>query len=155
MRSASPWGKRCKCDSRHKPLIMRPSWKAYMVQLILTEPATTKLKELIQKHGTAENSFLRVYVAGGGCSGMSYGLALDNVVQDGDKVVQDNGVRVVIDDKSAEYLDGSTVDYVESIAGSGFMISNPNNWSTCGCGKSFNPKGDAAPDAHAGHHHEA
>jgi len=126
-----------------------------MVQLILTEPATTKLKELIQKHGTAENSFLRVYVAGGGCSGMSYGLALDNVVQDGDKVVQDNGVRVVIDDKSAEYLDGSTVDYVESIAGSGFMISNPNNWSTCGCGKSFNPKGDAAPDAHAGHHHEA
>jgi len=126
-----------------------------MVQLILTAPATTKLKELIQKHGTAENSFLRVYVAGGGCSGMSYGLALDNTIQDGDKVIQDNGVKVVMDDKSAEYLDGSTVDYVESIAGSGFMISNPNNWSTCGCGKSFNPKGEGAPDAHAGHHHEA
>ena len=126
-----------------------------MVQLILTEPATTKLKELIQKHGKTENSFLRVYVAGGGCSGMSYGLALDNTVQDGDKVVQDNGVKVVIDDKSAEYLDGSTVDYVESIAGSGFMISNPNKWSTCGCGKSFNPKGESAPDAHTGHHHDA
>jgi iron-sulfur cluster assembly accessory protein len=126
-----------------------------MVQLIVTAPATSKLKELIQKHGTVENSFLRVYVAGGGCSGMSYGLALDNTMQDGDKVVQDNGVKIVVDDKSAEYLDGSTVDYVESIAGSGFMISNPNNWSTCGCGKSFNQKGEGAPDAHAGHHHEA
>ena len=126
-----------------------------MVQIVLTEPATSKLKELISKHGTLENSFLRVYVAGGGCSGMSYGLALDNTVSDGDKVIHENGVRVVIDDKSAEYLDGSTVDYVESIAGSGFMISNPNNWSTCGCGKSFNQKGEGAPDTHEGHHHEA
>jgi iron-sulfur cluster assembly protein len=125
-----------------------------MIQVTLTEPASSKLKELIQKHGTAQDSFLRVYVAGGGCSGMSYGLALDNKLQEGDQVVQDNGVRVVIDDKSAEYLDGSTVDYVESIAGSGFMISNPNSWSTCGCGKSFNPKGEGEPDAHGGHGHE-
>lgn len=126
-----------------------------MVLITLTEPAVSKLKELIHKHGTLENSFLRVYVAGGGCSGMSYGLALDNTVQEGDKVIHDNGVKVVIDDKSAEYLEGSSVDYQETIAGSGFMISNPNNWSTCGCGKSFNPKGEGAPDAHAGHHHEA
>ena len=126
-----------------------------MVQLIVTAPATSKLKELIQKHGTVENSFLRVYVAGGGCSGMSYGLALDNTMQDGDKVVQDNGVKIVVDDKSAEYLDGSTVDYVETVQGTGFQIQNPNNWSTCGCGKSFTQKGEGAPDAHAGHHHEA
>jgi len=125
-----------------------------MVQITLTEPALAKLKELIQKHGTTEDSFLRVYVAGGGCSGFSYGLALDNTVQDGDQVVRDDGVKVVIDDGSAKYLEGSTVDYKETIAGSGFMISNPNNWSTCGCGKSFNPQGEAAPDAHEGHHHE-
>ena len=125
-----------------------------MVQIVLTEPATTKLKELITKHGTAEDSFLRVYVAGGGCSGLSYGLALDDKMQEGDQVVQDNGVKVVIDDQSAQYLDGSTVDYRETVAGSGFLISNPNNWSTCGCGKSFNPKGEGAPDEHEGHHHE-
>jgi len=125
-----------------------------MVQITLTEPAVAKLKELIQKHGTADDSFLRVYVAGGGCSGYSYGLALDNKVQDGDQVLRDNGVKVVIDDGSAKYLEGSTVDYKETIAGSGFMISNPNNWSTCGCGKSFNQQGEAAPDAHEGHHHE-
>lgn len=125
-----------------------------MVQITLTEPAAAKLKELIAKHGTTEDSFLRVYVAGGGCSGMSYGLALDDKVQEGDEVVQDNGVKVVIDDTSKEYLDGSTVDYRESVAGSGFLIQNPNNWSTCGCGKSFNPKGEGAPDAHEGHHHE-
>lgn len=124
-----------------------------MALITLSEPAANKLKELILKHGTMEDSFLRVYVAGGGCSGFSYGLALDNKVQDGDKVIHENGVKVVIDDKSAEYLDGSSVDYVESIAGSGFMISNPNNWSTCGCGKSFNPKGQGAPDSHEGHHH--
>ncbi|MBI4416929.1 MAG: iron-sulfur cluster insertion protein ErpA [Euryarchaeota archaeon] len=126
-----------------------------MVQIQLTDPAVAKLKELIQKHGSVEDSFLRVYVAGGGCSGLSYGLALDNKIQEGDLVVQDDGVRVVVDDRAAEFMDGSTVDYVESIAGSGFMISNPNNWSTCGCGKSFNPKGEGAPDSGGhGHHHE-
>ncbi len=126
-----------------------------MVQIQLTNPAVAKLKELIQKHGSVEDSFLRVYVAGGGCSGLSYGLALDNKIQEGDLVVQNDGVRVVVDDRAAEFMDGSTVDYVESIAGSGFMISNPNNWSTCGCGKSFNPKGEGAPDSGGhGHHHE-
>lgn len=124
-----------------------------MLQIELTDPAATKLKELIGKHGTAEDSFLRIYVAGGGCSGFSYGLALDNKAQEGDQVIHNNGVRVVIDENSAPYLDGSKVDYVESIAGSGFMISNPNNWSTCGCGKSFNPAGEGAPDAEHGHHH--
>ena len=126
-----------------------------MVQILLTEPAAAKLKELIAKHGTAEDSFLRVYVAGGGCSGMSYGLALDNKTQEGDEVIHHNCVRVVLDGESAKYLDGSTVDYRETIAGSGFLVSNPNNWSTCGCGKSFNPKDGAAPDAGEGHqHHE-
>jgi iron-sulfur cluster assembly protein len=125
-----------------------------MVQITLTEPAASKLKELIQKHGTTEDSFLRLYVAGGGCSGLSYGLALDDKVQEGDQVLHDNGIKVVVHDSSAKYIDGSTVDYRETVAGSGFLVSNPNNVSSCGCGKSFNPQGEGTPDAHEGHHHE-
>lgn len=126
-----------------------------MFQITLTETASTKLKELIEKNGSAESTYLRVYVAGGGCSGMSYGLALDNKVHDGDEVLQNNGVKIVVDPNSKEYVDGSNVDYVESVAGSGFMLSNPNNWSTCGCGKSFTQKGEEAPDAHEAHHGHA
>jgi len=126
-----------------------------MFQVILSDNAVGKLKELITKNGTAEDTYLRVYVAGGGCSGFRYGLALDNNVHEGDEVVQASGVKVVVDPNSREYLDGSSIDYVESVAGSGFMVSNPNNWSTCGCGQSFNRKGEAAPDAQEGHHEHA
>ena len=126
-----------------------------MFQVILSDNAVGKLKELITKNGTAEDTYLRVYVAGGGCSGFRYGLALDNKVHEGDEVVQASGVKVVVDPNSREYLDGSSIDYVESVAGSGFMVSNPNNWSTCGCGQSFNRKGEAAPDAQEGHHEHA
>jgi len=123
-----------------------------MYQIQITETATEKLKDLIEKHGKNEGTYLRVYVSGGGCSGMSYGMALDDKLKDGDEIVHNNGIKIVMDQKSVEYLDGSTVDYVENVQGSGFAIKNPNNWSTCGCGKSFSPKGEAAPDAGAGHH---
>ncbi len=126
-----------------------------MFQVTLSENAVGKLQELIKKNGTVEDTYLRVYVAGGGCSGFRYGLALDNKIHEGDEVVQASGVKVVVDPNSREYLDGSSIDYVESVAGSGFMVSNPNNWSTCGCGQSFNPKGEAAPDAQEGHHEHA
>ena len=126
-----------------------------MVQVMLSENAVNKLQELIKKNGTPEDTYLRMYVAGGGCSGFRYGLALDNKIHEGDEVVQANGVKVVIDPNSREYLDGSSIDYVESVAGSGFMVSNPNNWSTCGCGQSFNRKGEEAPDAQEGHHEHA
>jgi iron-sulfur cluster assembly accessory protein len=122
-----------------------------MFQITLSENAVSKLQDLIKKNGTADGTYLRMYVAGGGCSGFRYGLALDNKVHEGDEIVQSNGVRVVVDPNSREYLDGSSIDYVESVAGSGFMVSNPNNWSTCGCGQSFNKKGEAAPDAQEGH----
>jgi iron-sulfur cluster assembly protein len=125
------------------------------MQITISENAVAKLKELISKHGTAEDTYLRMYVAGGGCSGFRYGLALDNKLHEGDQVIQADGVKVVLDQNSLEYLDGSSVDYVESVAGSGFMVSNPNNWSTCGCGQSFNPKGEAAPDQQAGQHAHA
>ena len=126
-----------------------------MFQVTLSENAVGKLKELITKNGTADDTYLRMYVAGGGCSGFRYGLALDNKIHEGDEVVQADGVKVVIDPNSREYLDGSSIDYVESVAGSGFMVSNPNNWSTCGCGQSFNRKGEEAPDAQEGHHEHA
>ena len=126
-----------------------------MFQVTLSETAVNKVKELVTKHGTVEDTYLRMYVAGGGCSGFRYGLALDNKIHEGDEVIQANGVKVIVDANSREYLDGSSVDYVESVAGSGFMVSNPNNWSTCGCGQSFNPKGEAAPDAAEGHHEHA
>jgi iron-sulfur cluster assembly accessory protein len=126
-----------------------------MFQVTLSENAVGKLKDLITKNGTADDTYLRMYVAGGGCSGFRYGLALDNKIHEGDEVVQADGVKVVIDPNSREYLDGSSIDYVESVAGSGFMVSNPNNWSTCGCGQSFNRKGEEAPDAQEGHHEHA
>src|SRR5512136_2546368 len=126
-----------------------------MFQVTLSENAVGKLQDLIKKNGTPEDTYLRMYVAGGGCSGFRYGLALDNKLHEGDEVVQANGVKVVIDPGSKEYLDGSSVDYAESVAGSGFLVSNPNNWSTCGCGQSFNAKGEAAPDAQEGHHAHA
>ena len=123
-----------------------------MFQISLTDNAVGKLKDLIAKNGTAEDTYLRMYVAGGGCSGFRYGLALDDKLHEGDEVVQANGVKVVIDPTSKEYLDGSSVDYVETVAGSGFMVNNPNNWSTCGCGQSFSRKGEAAPDEGEEHH---
>jgi len=123
-----------------------------MLQITLTDAATSKLKELIEKNAKTPTTYLRVYVAGGGCSGMSYGMALDDQLKDGDEIVHNNGIKVVTDQNSLQYLDGSTVDYVETVQGTGFAITNPNNWSSCGCGKSFSPKGEAAPDAGAGHH---
>jgi len=129
-----------------------------MFQITLSENATAKLRELISKNGSEETTYLRMYVAGGGCSGFRYGMALDNKLHEGDEVVQANGLKVVIDPNSLAYLDGSSVDYVESVAGSGFVVSNPNNWSTCGCGQSFSPKGEAAPapnqqEGHGAHAH--
>jgi iron-sulfur cluster assembly protein len=123
-----------------------------VLALTITETATTKLKELIAKHAPESGAYLRVYVAGGGCSGMSYGMALDEQLKDGDEIVHNNGIKVVVDEKSLPYLDGSTVDFVETVQGTGFAITNTNNWSTCGCGKSFSPKGEAPPDAAGAHH---
>src|SRR4030067_965387 len=107
-----------------------------MFQLLLSENATSKLRELIAKNGTAEDTYLRAYVAGVGGSGFRYGRALGNKLHEGDEVFQANGIKVVVDPNSAPYLDGSSVDYTESVAGSGFGVSNPSNSATRGCGPS-------------------
>jgi iron-sulfur cluster assembly accessory protein len=78
---------------------------------------------------------LRVFVSGGGCSGVQYGMAFENKTEDGDFVFESQGVRVYLDSASAMYLDGATVDYVDSPMGGGFKIENPNATSTCGCGE--------------------
>jgi iron-sulfur cluster assembly accessory protein len=131
-----------------------------MLQLVLSETASKKLKELIERPdpdtgkavGNAEDTYVRVFVAGGGCSGFRYGMALDHNVHEGDEVIQHDGIKVVVDAMSKEFVDGSSVDYVESVQGSGFAITNPNNVSTCGCGQSFNRKGEGDPDESGGHH---
>ncbi len=103
--------------------------------LTVTDAATTKVKELIAAEGY-DGYGLRVQVIGGGCSGMQYRLGFDEA-RDDDKIVEKDGLRVFVDLKSAMYLVGSTVDYVESLMGAGFKIENPNVSSSCGCGESF------------------
>src|SRR6266545_1041861 len=124
-----------------------------MFNVTLSDNAVHKLRDLIGQHGTSDTTYLRMYVAGGGCSGFRYGMALDNKLHEGDEVLEANGIKVVADPNSVQYLDGSSVDYTESVAGSGFVVSNPNNWSTCGCGQSFSPKGEGAPDETDAHQH--
>ncbi len=102
----------------------------------LTETAAAKCKELMERDQRADYG-LRLKVVGGGCSGLSYQLLFDNQIGDFDQEDKQNGVRIFVDAKSAVYLAGSTVDYVDDLNQSGFHIDNPNATSTCGCGQSF------------------
>ena len=104
--------------------------------ITLTENATKHVSALL-KEQNAQGKALRVYVEAGGCSGMEYGMAFDEKKAD-DAVVQQDGVEVIIDPMSANFLKDSVIDYVDSLQGSGFQIKNPNVHSSCGCGKSFN-----------------
>ena len=104
--------------------------------IYLTDRAVQKAKELIQVEGN-EQLHLRAFVTGGGCSGFQYGFSFDDEHQEDDTAVTRNGVTVVVDGLSYQYLIGSTVDYSESLTGSQFVIENPNASSTCGCGASF------------------
>lgn len=101
----------------------------------LTELAASKVQEIIQGRG-GDPLALRIYVQSGGCSGLSYGMGLDEV-RDDDQIFEVRGVTVVIDPESAPYLEGSLIDYKEALRGGGFAITNPNAVRTCGCGSSF------------------
>jgi len=103
----------------------------------LTTKATEKVKEIRQSEGT-ENHGLRVAVVAGGCSGFSYDLYFDEQPRPDDKVFEQDGVKVFVDALSLRYLEGTEIDYVESIAGAGFKFNNPQSKGSCGCGKSFN-----------------
>src|SRR3954470_16510592 len=101
----------------------------------LTEIATKKVTEFLSTQEHAEAG-LRVAVKGGGCSGFQYQLALDET-RDGDQVFDHEGIRILVDEQSLRYVDGSTVDYTESLMGAGFQVNNPNVVAACGCGSSF------------------
>lgn len=103
----------------------------------LTDIAAQKVTEfLASQEDSPETAGLRVGVRGGGCSGFQYALALDEQ-RDGDKVFEDHGIRVIVDEQSLTYVDGSVVDFKESMMGAGFEVSNPNVVAACGCGSSF------------------
>ncbi len=102
----------------------------------VTESARNQAERLMNEAG-AEGSFIRVGVQGGGCSGLMYELDFDHEDREGDKVFEDNGVKIVVDKKSFLYLVGTTLDYSGGLNGKGFVFSNPNADRTCGCGESF------------------
>ncbi|MBL8067475.1 MAG: iron-sulfur cluster insertion protein ErpA [Armatimonadetes bacterium] len=107
------------------------------MSITLTERAATELKDLMASQEKLDSA-LRVWVAGGGCSGLTYGMALDDgEAEDGDQVFDNGGIRIVIDGLSLQYMDGATVDYVDDMMGGGFKIENPNAVASCGCGSSF------------------
>ena len=103
---------------------------------VFTDHAAIKVKELIEEEGNPELK-LRVFVTGGGCSGFQYGFTFDEVANDDDTAMQKNGVTLLIDPMSYQYLVGAEIDYSEGLEGSQFVIKNPNASSTCGCGSSF------------------
>ncbi|MFL2667155.1 MAG: iron-sulfur cluster insertion protein ErpA [Burkholderiales bacterium] len=105
-------------------------------QLVFTESAASKVKELIDEEGNTELK-LRVFVSGGGCSGFQYGFTFDEEINEDDAQVDKNGVKLLIDAMSYQYLVGAEIDYQEGIDGAQFVIKNPNATSTCGCGSSF------------------
>lgn len=104
--------------------------------LIFTESAATKVKQLIDEEGNAALK-LRVFVQGGGCSGFQYGFTFDEETNDDDTVMEKNGVQLLIDAMSYQYLVGAEIDYKDDLEGSQFVIKNPNATTTCGCGSSF------------------
>lgn len=102
----------------------------------LSALAATKVQEFLEQNGRPDAG-LRVRVVGGGCSGFQYQLALDDKAADGDEVFQHGDVKLFIDPRSHLYLEGTEIDYVEDIMGSGFRFNNPNATGSCGCGESF------------------
>ncbi len=104
--------------------------------LIFTDSAARKVKGLIEEEGNPE-LMLRVFVAGGGCSGFQYGFTFDEEMHEGDMEVDNGGVRLLIDPMSFQYLQGAEIDYTENLEGAQFVIRNPNAVTTCGCGQSF------------------
>ncbi len=104
----------------------------------VSESAKKKVIELMSDDGfSTETDFIRVGVKSGGCSGLSYDLKFDKEQQEGDKVFEDNGVKIIVDKKSFLYLIGTTLEYSGGLNGTGFVFNNPNANRTCGCGESF------------------
>ncbi|RKZ70030.1 MAG: iron-sulfur cluster insertion protein ErpA [Gammaproteobacteria bacterium] len=104
--------------------------------LLFTDEAAAKVKSLIEEEDN-DALMLRVFVSGGGCSGFQYGFTFDESITEGDTVVEKDGVKLLIDPMSFQYLVGGEIDYTEGLEGAQFVIRNPNATTTCGCGSSF------------------
>ena len=109
----------------------------------LTPEAQSRLKELLAKEPTPGLA-LRIFVSGGGCSGMQYGMAFDDQRRAEDVIVDHDGVQIVVDDFSVSYIRGAEIDYVDSLMGAGFTVHNPNAVHSCSCGHSFDTGEDAS-----------
>lgn len=105
--------------------------------ITVSENAKQKAINLMREDNKPEDSFIRVGVEGGGCSGLSYKLEFDNQLKEGDQVFEDKGIKIVVDKKSFLYLVGTELDYSGGLNGKGFVFNNPNASRTCGCGESF------------------
>ncbi len=105
--------------------------------LVFTDAAARKVGDLIAGEGNPQ-LMLRVFVQGGGCSGLQYGFEFDEQMQDGDTCVENHGVKLLVDPMSYQYLGGAEIDYREGLDGAQFVIRNPNAQTSCGCGSSFN-----------------
>jgi len=104
--------------------------------LVFTDNAATKVRQLLDEEQN-DDLKLRVYITGGGCSGFQYGFMFDESEEAGDAMVENAGVKLLVDPMSSAYLEGAEIDYVEGIEGAQFVIRNPNASTTCGCGSSF------------------
>jgi iron-sulfur cluster insertion protein len=104
--------------------------------VVFTDAAASKVGELIEEEQNPELK-LRVFISGGGCSGFQYGFTFDENIEEGDSEVENQGVTLVIDPMSVQYLMGAEIDYKEDLQGAQFIIRNPNATTTCGCGSSF------------------
>lgn len=116
----------------------------------LTDAAAAKLRELT-KDEPNPNLGLRVYVYSGGCSGFRYGMMLEDTPTPDDRVMEANGIRVYVDESSARYLQGSEIDYVDTLMGAGFTVNNPNAVAACGCGSSFRTADEAGAPRSCAH----
>ena len=108
-----------------------------MALIEVTETAAERLRGLLEREGKGEGFGLRMKVVGGGCSGLRYELSFDDQVSEVDSDIAVHGVHVIVDEKSALYLVGSTLDFVDTLQETGFKIENPNASNSCGCGESF------------------
>ena len=104
--------------------------------VVFTDAAASKVSELIREEDNPD-LMLRVFISGGGCSGFQYGFTFDETVEDGDSRVSNQGVTLLVDPMSVQYLMGAEIDYKEDLQGAQFIIRNPNAQTTCGCGSSF------------------
>jgi iron-sulfur cluster insertion protein len=106
--------------------------------ITITDNAIAKIQEIISEESNPALK-LRVFVQGGGCSGMQYGFTLDEIANDDDWTLDVNGVNILVDSMSGGYLQGAEIDYKDDLMGASFSIKNPNAQTTCGCGSSFSP----------------